>query len=115
MILVLSPIAVVAGAIQTIIASFSKSFKEAQTYVSLLILIPMVPSMALMFLSIKEKLWMMAVPILSQNLVINQIIRGEEPGLAAILITIAGTLFFGLILAWIAVRLYNKESMLFAD
>ncbi len=115
MILVLSPLAVVAGAIQTIIASFSKSFKEAQTYVSLLILIPMVPSMALMFLSIKEKLWMMAVPILSQNLVINQIIRGEEPGLAAILITIAGTLFFGLILAWIAVRLYNKESMLFAD
>ena len=115
MFLVLMPLVVVAGAIQTIIASFSKSFKEAQTYVGLLILIPMIPSMVLMFLSIKEKLWMMAIPILNQNLIINQIIRGEDPGLAAIGITVFGTLFFGLVLAWIAVRLYNKESMLFAD
>ncbi len=115
MFLVLMPLAVVASAIQTIIASFSKSFKEAQTYVGLLILVPMIPSMLLMFLSVKEKLWMMLVPILSQNLIINQIIRGEEPGLSAILVTIFGTLFFGVILAWVAVRLYNKESMLFSD
>jgi sodium transport system permease protein len=115
MFLVLMPLAVVAGSIQTIIASFSKSFKEAQTYVGLLIIIPMIPSMLLMFLSIKEKLWMMAIPILNQNLIINQIIRGEDLSLAAIAITFFGTLFFGLVLAWIAVRLYNKESMLFAD
>ncbi len=111
----LMPLAVLASAIQTIIASFSKSFKEAQTYVSMLIIIPMIPSMILMLLSVKEKLWMMAVPILSQNLIINQIIRGEDPGAAAILVTVFSTLFFGLLLAWMAVRLYNKESMLFAD
>jgi sodium transport system permease protein len=115
MLLVLMPLAVVASAIQTIIASFSKSFKEAQTYVGLLILLPMIPSLLLMFLSVKEKLWMMLVPILSQNLIINQIIRGEEPGMSAILVTIFGTLFFGVVLAWFAVRLYNKESMLFSD
>jgi len=115
MFLVLMPLAVVAGSIQTIIASFSKSFKEAQTYVGMLIIIPMIPSLVLMFLSVKEKLWMMTVPILSQNLIINQIIRGEDPGIFAVLITIFSTLFFGLVLAWIAVRLYNKESMLFAD
>ena len=115
MFLALLPLAVVASAIQTIIASFSKTFKEAQTYVGMLILIPMIPSMLLMFLSVKEKLWMMTVPILSQNLIINQIIRGEDPGWLAILVTIFSTLFFGMMLAWIAVRLYNKESMLFAD
>jgi sodium transport system permease protein len=115
MFLALFPLAVLASAIQTIIASFSKTFKEAQTYVGLLILIPMIPSMMLMFLSVKEKLWMMAVPILNQNLIINQIMRGEDPGMAAILVTIFSTLILGLILAWIAVRLYNKESMLFAE
>lgn len=115
MFLALFPLAVLASAIQTIIASFSKTFKEAQTYVGLLILIPMIPSMILMFLSVKEKLWMMAVPILNQNLIINQIMRGEDPGMAAILVTIFSTLFMGLVLAWIAVRLYNKESMLFAE
>lgn len=115
MFLALFPLAVLASAIQTIIASFSKTFKEAQTYVGLLILIPMIPSLLLMFLSVKEKLWMMAIPILNQNLIINQVMRGEDPGLAALLVTIFSTLFLGLILAWIAVRLYNKESMLFAE
>lgn len=115
MFLTLFPLAVLASAIQTIIASFSKTFKEAQTYVGLLILIPMIPSLILMFLSVKEKLWMMAIPILNQNLIINQVMRGEDPGMTAILVTIFSTLFLGLVLAWIAVRLYNKESMLFAE
>ncbi len=115
MFLALFPLAVLASAIQTIIASFSKTFKEAQTYVGLLILIPMIPSLILMFLSVKEKLWMMAIPILNQNLIINQVMRGEDPGVAAILVTIFSTLLLGLALAWIAVRLYNKESMLFAE
>ncbi|MCB1584438.1 MAG: ABC transporter permease [Marinicella sp.] len=115
MFLALFPLAVLASAIQTIIASFSKTFKEAQTYVGLLILIPMIPSLMLMFLSVKEKLWMMAVPILNQNLIINQVMRGEDPGMAAILVTVFSTLLLGLALAWIAVRLYNKESMLFAE
>lgn len=115
MFLVLMPLAVLASAIQTIIASFSKSFKEAQTYVGMLILIPMIPSLLLMFFSVKEKLWMMAIPILNQNLIINQIMRGEDPGMAAIVVTVFSTLIIGAVLAWIAVRLYNKESMLFAD
>lgn len=115
MFVILMPLALFASAIQTIIASFSKTFKEAQTYVGMLILIPMIPSLLLMVLPIKEKLWMMAVPILSQNLIINQIMRGEEIGMAALLVTIFSTLIIGAVLAWIAVRLYNKESMLFAD
>ncbi len=115
MLLVLIPLAVLAGSVQTIIAAFSKSFREAQTYVSVVMFIPLIPSMLLMFMPIKEKLWMMAIPILSQNIVINKLIRGEVVGWDAIIIAILGTLILGLLLAWIAVRLYNKENMLFSD
>ena len=115
MLIVLIPLAVLAGSVQTIIAAFSKSFREAQTYVSVVMFIPLIPSMLLMFMPIKEKLWMYAIPILNQNIVINSIIRGESLGAAAIGLTVLSTLILGLALAWFAVRLYNKESMLFTD
>ena len=115
MLLVLIPLAILAGSVQTIIAAFSKSFREAQTYVSVVMFIPLIPSMLLMFMPIKEQLWMFAIPILSQNIVINALIRGEVVAWDAIGLTILGTLILGLVLAWFAVRLYNKESMLFAD
>jgi len=115
MLVVLIPLAVLAGSVQTIIAAFSKSFREAQTYVSVVMFIPLIPSMLLIFMPIKEKLWMYAIPILNQNIVINSIIRGEQIGAAAIALTVLATLILGLALAWFAVRLYNKESMLFTD
>ncbi len=115
MTIILAPLAIMAASLQTIIATFSKSFKEAQTYVGLLIIVPMIPSIALMILPVKEKLWMMATPILSQNLIINQIMRGEQVEVVSIIAAIVGSLLIGLILALVAIKLYNRESLLFSD
>ncbi|MCP3675253.1 MAG: ABC transporter permease [Gammaproteobacteria bacterium] len=113
--LVLAPLAVLAGSLQTIVATFSKSFKEAQTYVNLLIFVPMIPSMALMLMPVKEKLWMMSIPVLSQNLVINQIMRGEPVTIISIIVTIVSSLVVGIIFALAAIKLYNRESLLFSN
>ena len=113
--IVLAPIAIMAASLQTIVATYSKSFKEAQTYVNLLIFVPMIPSIALMILPVKEKLWMMTIPILSQNLIINQIMRGEPVALISIVVAIACTLLVGMVLALLAIKLYNRESLLFSD
>jgi sodium transport system permease protein len=115
LILVLAPVAVMAAALQTIVATYSKSFKEAQTYVNLLVFIPMIPSFALMLIPVKEKLWMMATPILGQNLIINQMMRGEQVNALSILVAIIGTLLVGLVLALVAIKLYNRESLLFSN
>jgi len=115
LVLVLAPLAIMAASLQTIIATFSKSFKEAQTYVGLLMIVPMIPSMALMFMPVKEKLWMMAMPILSQNIIINQIMRGEQVEILSIIAAIIGSLLIGLVLALVAIKLYNRESLLFSD
>ena len=111
----LAPLSIMAASLQTIIATFSKSFKEAQTYVSLLIFIPMIPSIILMMVPVKEKLWMMFVPILGQNLAINQILRGEPVSLLWFIAVAVGSLFVGLLLALLAIKLYNRESLLFSD
>ena len=114
LVLVLAPLTVMAASLQTIVATYSKSFKEAQTYVNLLMFIPMIPSMALIFMPVKEKLWMMATPVLSQNLIINQIMRGETVSTISIIAAIVGSLFVGLVLALIAIKLYKRESLLFS-
>jgi len=113
--LILTPLAILAASLQIIIATFSKSFKEAQTYVGLLIIVPMIPSMALMFMPVKEKLWMMATPILSQNIIINQIMRGEQVAPISIILAILGSLILGILLALVAIKLYNRESLLFSN
>lgn len=115
LVLILAPLAIMAASLQTIIATFSKSFKEAQTYVGMLMIVPMIPSMALMFMPVKEKLWMMATPILSQNIIINQIMRGEQVAPISIILAMVSALFVGLLLALIAIKLYNRESLLFSD
>ncbi|HHL31469.1 MAG TPA: hypothetical protein ENJ41_02710 [Oceanospirillales bacterium] len=75
----------------------------------------MIPSFALMLIPVKEKLWMMATPILGQNLIINQIMRGEQVNASSILVAIIGTLLVGLVLALVAIKLYNRESLLFSN
>jgi len=115
LLLILAPLAVLAASLQTIVATYSKSFKEAQTYVNLLIILPMIPSMALMFMPVKETLWMMAAPVLSQNLIINHIMRGEQVEAGSILTAVTGSLLVGLLFALVAIKLYSRERLLFSD
>ena len=113
--LLLTPLALFSAALQTIVATFSKSYKEAQTYVGVIFLVPMIPSMLLMLLPIKEKLWMMSIPILSQNLLINQLLRGETIDLIAIIITIISSLVAGILLSLVAIKLFSREKILFSS
>ncbi len=113
--LLLMPVALLAGAVQTIIAAFSRNFREAQTYLSILLLLPMLPSIAVMVMPVKETPWMIATPILGQNLLINQLVKGEDITTVNLLLATGGTALVGFGLAWIAVKLYNRESMLFSS
>jgi len=113
--LLLVPVALLAGALQTIIAAFSRNFREAQTYLSMLLLLPMLPSLAVMVMPLKENAWKMATPILGQNLLINQLIKGETISHIDLLLAVLGTTAAGLGLAWVAVKLYNREKMLFSS
>ena len=112
---VISPVAILAAALLTLLASFAKSYREAQSYMGLVILIPMIPSLIFMANPIKAEAWMMAVPLFSQNILIGEIIRGEAvpPGWYAM--SIASTLVIGLALAVVAANLYNRPKLIFGN
>jgi sodium transport system permease protein len=113
--LVISPVAILAAALLTLLASFAKSYREAQSYMGLVILIPMIPSLIFMANPIKAEAWMMAVPLFSQNLLIGEIIRGESVPLGWYGMSIASTLVIGLVLAVIAANLYNRPKLIFGS
>ena len=112
--LVISPVAILAAALLTLLASFAKSYREAQSYMGLVILIPMIPSLIFMANPIKAESWMMAIPLFSQNLLIGEIIRDEVVPLAWYGLSVSSTLLIGLLLAALAANLYNRPKLIFS-
>ena len=113
--LVISPVAILAAALLTLLASFAKSYREAQSYMGLVILIPMIPSLIFMANPIKAETWMMAVPLFSQNMLIGEFIRDETVALSWYSLSIASTLVIGLALAVVAATLYNRPRLIFGS
>ena len=113
--LVVSPVAILAAALLTLLASFAKSYREAQSYMGLVILIPMIPSLIFMANPIKAEAWMMNIPLFSQNILIGEIIRGETVGLSWYGMSFASTLVIGLLLAVVAANLYNRPRLIFSS
>ncbi len=111
MFVVLLPIVIFGGSLLTLLSAFAKSYKEAQSYMSLLMLLPMIPTLLLMIYPVKTKLWMLAVPFLAQNQLIMMLLRGETV-LPVQWLTGIGAGLAAASLVWlIAARLYHREQL----
>jgi len=113
--LVVAPAALLAAAFLTILASFAKSFREAQSYMGLVVLIPMIPSFWLLIDPAKAEYWMTLVPLLNQNILILELVRGEAVLVSWFASAIGSTLVFALILAAVAGSLYNRPRLIFTS
>lgn len=111
--LIAVPMMLLAGAFQMIIATFTRSIREAQNYLSYISIVPALPGMFLAFIPFKMKLWMMLIPIFGQQLLINQAMRGEAIGVLNTIVSAAVTFAAGIVLTIVAIRLYERERILF--
>ncbi len=109
--LVMAPLVLLASALQTLIAAFAKSYREAQTYLSLLMLLPMLPTLMLAILPLKSKLWMMTVPLLGQHLLITKLVRGETILASEIALCVICGFVVALIFAAFTARIYRSERL----
>ena len=113
--LLVLPVIPLASSMQVIIAAFTRSFREAQTYISFLLLVPMVPVLLPTFMPVKFEAWMTAVPLYAQALLIEKLLRGEALAWEHWALSWTTTLACGFALSWIAAQLYRRESLLFSD
>ncbi|MBB5207702.1 ABC transporter permease [Chiayiivirga flava] len=111
LLLILTPMLLFGTALLTLIAASAKSVKEAQSYMSLLFLLPMVPTIYLLISPVKDALWMMAVPFLSQNQMIMQVLRAETITALEWLVYLGVGFGAGMLLWLVASRLYHREKL----
>jgi sodium transport system permease protein len=113
--LVMLPVALLAGGVQLVVATFARSFREAQTYLSLLMFVPMLPGMYMTTASLDPAPWMSFVPILGQQVLMTSVVRGEglDPTAFAIATTVA--LAVGLGFVWWTAKLFGRERIIYGN
>jgi sodium transport system permease protein len=109
--LLMLPLVLLLAALQSMVAAFAKSYREAQTYISLLMLVPLIPSALLSFMPIKAQAWMYAVPLLGQNLGIMQLLRGDGVSAEQLGLCLAGSFAAALLALLATVQLYRSERL----
>ena len=107
------PFAAMTAAIQMVICTYGRTYREAQTYVSYLATAVSFVPLVVMFSGLKDAFWQLLVPVLAQQVVMGRVVRGEMLTLqewaipAAIAFAIAG---FGV---WLVSRLLREERIVF--
>ncbi len=109
--LLMLPLVVLLAALQSLVAAFAKSYREAQTYLSILMIIPVLPSAMLAVLPIKAQTWMYAVPLLGQNLGIVQVLRGDAMTMEQIGLCLAGGFGAAALAVLVTAYLYRSERL----
>jgi len=83
----LLPIIFLAAGVQLLVSFFAKSFKDAQAYASLLVMLPIIPGMYLTFNSSTAETWQMFVPLLGSTALIMNALSGEAITFVHVLIS----------------------------
>lgn len=110
--LLFAPFVLLGAAVMTLVASFTKSYREAQTWLSIVLIAPTLPIVVVSILTLRPKLEFMFVPSLSQHLLLVDMVKNEPVNNLHVLISVLSTLFFGALLTWICARLYRREGLL---
>ena len=106
-----APIALLITSMQMLLGIFAKSYKDAQSYIGILTMLPMVPFFLMMINPFATQDWMYGVPMLGQLILITDVLgMNSTPGYAYIYSFIA-SFALGAGLALVTARLLQRESI----
>ena len=106
------PLVPAGAALMTLVAAGTRSYREAQTWLGLVLLVPTLPLAAAGLLGLRPRLALMAVPSLSQHFLVTGLLRAEPLPVAYVVVSVAATLAIGAVLVALAGRLYRRERLL---
>ncbi|MBU3670966.1 MAG: ABC transporter permease [Sinobacteraceae bacterium] len=107
-----APLAVLGAGLLTVVASFTRSFREAQSYLTFAISLPTLPLVFIGLLRVEPSPLIMSTPSLSQHFLMMKILRGETLAMPDLLYSAGASLLIGAALCWFAGRLYEREAIL---
>ncbi len=107
------PLSFLASAVQTYLATFARSFKEAQTYMGFLVMVPMLPGILGSVYPIASQPWMYPVPMLGQHVLMTDVMGNKAPSAAMFAVAAVVTTIVALVLVRLATALLRKERIIF--
>jgi sodium transport system permease protein len=106
------PLAVLFASVLLTIASFAKSYKEAQSYITPLLFIVILPAIAAMLPGVELDLKLALVPVLNVSLLCKELVIGTYHW-NYIAIIFLSTCVYAAAALFIAVKMFQRESVLF--
>jgi len=108
-----APMALVSPALQMFVSCFAKSFKEAQSYLGLLIILPTIPSIVTIFYPLTNRPWMHPIPVLGQYAMVTEILGGKVPPPLSLIAATVVAFIATVILLSLATKLFSSEKIIF--
>jgi sodium transport system permease protein len=111
---VLLPFAALMAALNMLAATFGRSFKEAQTYVSYIAMVAQFSALVPVILTVRDAAWQLWVPSVAQLTVLMKVLRGEPLTAAHLLLPAAVCLAVTAGCLWLQALLLRRESIVFS-
>src|SRR5215469_10403181 len=111
-ILLTLPLVPLGAALMTLVAAYTRSYREAQTWLALVLLVPTLPLAFAGLMGVRPQLSLMAVPSLSQHFHITSLLRAEPLPAPWIALSVGATLALAALLIAAAGGLYRREALL---
>jgi sodium transport system permease protein len=100
------------AALMTFVASFTRSYREAQTYLTTVLLIPTLPIAFASIYSLKTKSTLMLIPSLSQHLLMTSVLKDEPIAPWDFMVSAGSASLLALLLIVLTARHWRRETML---
>jgi sodium transport system permease protein len=106
------PFVPLGAALMTFVASFTRSYREAQTYLTAVLLVPTLPIAFASIYSLKTNSSLMWIPSLSQHLLMTSALKDEPIAAHDVWVSAAASLGVAIVLTVLTARHWRRETML---
>ena len=110
--LAVGPMCLFTAALQAAVATLARSFKEAQTYMGVLILAPMLPGVISSLYPLGNSIWMYGIPMLGPYILLTDVLGGRLPDPSTFLTSAGTCLVASAILLRITTGLFRSEHII---
>ena len=100
------------AALMMFVASFTRSYREAQTYLTTVLLVPTLPIAFASIYSLRTQSPLMLIPSLSQHLLMTSVLKDEPIAVLDVLASAASSLGLAALLIVLTARHWRRETML---
>jgi sodium transport system permease protein len=112
--LIALPFAIFISALELLLATFARTVREGQLYLSLLPLVPLLPTMLMELRHVGPATWMSTIPVLGQQVLFASLMRGENGPPFGLLIATAVSVTLTVVCLERTARLLKDEKIVLA-